>query len=256
MSYHLVRCTVCDLVYAPLPPDDHELDALYQAAAFDSSPHADDAAVTYFNELQPIISRLYSKESFLEIGSGTGTLLDYLKNAGFKKLVGVEPSTAAILSAPEHRRHLILQGSFDEGAFRHESFDLICCFMTLEHVRDPSIISNAARRLLRPGGAFVFVTHDRRSIVNRLLGRKSPIIDIEHLQLFSKESARQLLLRSNFRDISIKIIKNRYEVSYWLRLSPLPSNVKRLIEKLFKRMGVSSIRLAINVGNILSVGFK
>jgi hypothetical protein len=54
----------------------------------------------------------------------------------------------------------------------------------MEHVLDPKVIALPAFRLLRPGGAFVTVTHDHRGRLNRLLGRRSPIIDIEHLQLF------------------------------------------------------------------------
>jgi SAM-dependent methyltransferase len=104
-----------------------------------------------------------------------------VQREGFSELVGVEPSTAAIAAAPENRRQWIREGIFREADFSPSSFDLICCFMTMEHVPDPKVISDAAFRLLKPGGAFVTVTHDYRATVNRVLGKRSPIIDIDHM---------------------------------------------------------------------------
>ena len=44
--------------------------------------------------------------------------------------------------------------------------------MTMEHVRDPKDITLDAYDLLSNGGAVAFVVHDRRSLVNRILGKK------------------------------------------------------------------------------------
>src|SRR5205814_761333 len=85
-----------------------------------------------------------------------------LSNASFAEVVGVEPSLAAIAAAPAERRAWIRGGVFDQSDFVAESFDLICCFMTLEHVLDPMALATAAWRLLRPNGALITVTHDYR----------------------------------------------------------------------------------------------
>ena len=74
------------------------------------------------------------------------------------------------------------------------------------------MISDAIFRLLKPGGAFVTITHNYRSIVNRLMGEKSPIIDIEHMQIFSDKSIVNLMNKSNFENITNKSIKNRYRI--------------------------------------------
>ncbi|RYG10453.1 MAG: class I SAM-dependent methyltransferase, partial [Burkholderiales bacterium] len=170
MCHRLMRCTVCDLVYADQPPPAQELAQAYHQAEYDSSQEANDAAAAYRVAAQQALDRLPRQTSALEIGTGTGIFLECLKQAGFEELVGVEPSSAAIQAAPEHRRAWIREGVFEESDFAPESFDLVCCFMTLEHVRDPRVIAGAAFRLLRPGGAFIAVTHDYRSPVNRLLG--------------------------------------------------------------------------------------
>jgi len=256
MSHRLVRCTACDLVYADSPPDAQALATAYHLAAYDSAQEADDAAAAYLQAAQPALRQLPRRCSALEIGAGTGIFLECLGSAGFTDLTGVEPSAAAIDAAPAHRRAWLREGVFRESDFEPESFDLVCCFMTLEHVRDPRAIADAAMRLLRPGGAFVAVTHDYRSPVNRLLGKRSPIIDIEHMQLFSAASVRRLFEGSDYERISVNAFVNRYRTSYWLRLAPLPSALKAGLTRALSATRMDRLRIGMNVGNLFAAGFK
>ena len=100
------------------------------------------------------------------------------------------------------------------------------------------------------------VTHDHKSFVNQVLGKKSPIVDIEHLQLFSKKSIVELLQRSNFNSIGEFSFFNRYSLRYWVRLFPFPKNLKRQILRalVFTRLG--NVKIALNVGNTMAWGQK
>jgi SAM-dependent methyltransferase len=256
MRYKLVRCLTCQLVYAPSPPSQGELANAYHAAEYDSAEEANDAAKAYIRALGPILGQLTQRQKALEIGAGTGVLLELLKEQGFTDVIGVEPSTAAISAAPPQRRGWLLEGIFDETAFEPASFDLICCFMTMEHVHDPLSTALAARRLLRPGGAFVTVTHDYNSSVNRLLGSRSPIIDIEHMQIFSQKSILELFKRCDYKNISAQQFKNYYSPSYWVRLAPLPRLVKSQLRRLFAFVGIDRLKLGLKVGNTITVGFR
>lgn len=256
MCHQLVQCVNCDLVYANNPPDQSVLANAYHTASFDSAQEADDAALAYSKAISPILDKIKNKEAALEIGTGTGIFLDILKNKGFSTVIGVEPSTAAINAAPSHRKEWILESIFKESDFQLESFDFICCFMTLEHVRDPQEIVSAASRLLRPGGAIALVTHDYRSGINRLFGKRSPIIDIEHMQLFSEKSIRHLLECNGFESIKVKSFKNWYALSYWMRLMPIPVRVKTYIIKRLDLIGIAKIKIGFNVGNIMSFGYR
>ncbi len=252
----MVRCRTCDLVYADEPPALEDLAQSYHTASYDSSEEANDAANSYALAIKPILQQLRRRETALEIGTGTGIFLEHLKLAGFTELIGVEPSSAAIEAAPETRRAWIREGMFEERDFKPESIDLICCFMTMEHVRDPQELSEAVLRLLRPGGAFVTVTHDYRSPINRLLGKRSPIIDIEHLQIFSRRSIRESFVRAGFEDISVESFVNNYSLRYWLRLSPIPSGLKKLLEKMIVSLKLSGQHFGMNVGNTIAAGFR
>jgi len=256
MCHRLVQCPNCGLVYADQPPGEDELAHAYHVADYDSSEEANDAAASYIRAIRPMFGALARRQSALEIGTGTGIFLEYLLREGFTNLVGIEPSSAAIAAAPEYRRAWIREGMFEENDFDPGSFDLICCFMTMEHVRDPDIIAHSALRLLRPGGAFVTVTHDYRTPINRLLGKRSPIIDIEHMQLFSKRSVRHLFERAGYADVTVKAFVNAYSLRYWMRLAPLPRGIKLAISSLMASIGLDNVKLGVNVGNIVTTGFK
>lgn len=257
MCHRLLRCRTCDIVYACNPPEQNELAHAYHIAEYNSSEEAKDAAQAYIKAMHPILMKLQHKNRVLEIGSGTGVLLELLQEHGFTDLIGVEPSTAAIESAPQHRRCWLQQGIFEESNFKPASFDLICCFMTMEHVRDPMATALSARRLLRPGGAFVTVTHDYASLINRIMGKKSPIIDIEHMQLFSKASITELFKRGGFEDVSVKPFTNRYSLGYWMRLAPLPRRVKHSLRwSTANYSGIYKIKVGLNVGNTITAGFR
>lgn len=255
MCHHLVRCSRCDVAYADRPPSQGELAQAYHSADYDSSEEANDAAASYAAAIAPILARLPRRDSALEIGTGTGVFLEHLATQGFSRLVGVEPSAAAIASAAPHRRAWIRNAMFVEGDHEPRSFDLICCFMTLEHVRDPLEIASAATRLLRPGGAFVTVTHDYHAFVNKVLGRRSPIIDIEHLQLFSRRSLEHLFTEAGFTGFGARPFVNRYSIRYWTRLAPLPGGLKASLTRALTRTGLAKFRLGVNVGNTVAYGF-
>jgi len=256
MSHAMVRCRVCDLAYVDRPPSVEELAASYHSADYDSAQEAEDAADAYARAIAPVLSRLRARGAALEIGTGTGAFLDRLSQAGFRDLVGIEPSTAAIDAAPAHRRTWIREGIFEGSDFPPQSFDLICCFMTLEHVQDPGALVAAAHGLLRPGGAFVAVTHNRRAWLNRLLGRRSPIVDVEHMQLFSPNSSTNLLTFNGYADVAGSSFWNRYRLSYWLRLTPISRPLKDRLTASLRGSWLDAGRIPLNVGNYMSWGFR
>jgi len=254
MNLNLVLCPTCDLVYADHPPARDELASAYHDAEFDSSAEAEQAADSYLRAISPLLALLPTNTAALEIGTGTGAFLSRLESAGFGTLVGIEPSSAAIEAAPKDRRAWIRLGIFEEVELERQSFDLVCCFMTMEHVLDPRVMAESVLELLRPCGAFVTVTHDYRALVNRALGRRSPIIDIEHMQLFSKKSIDQLFSRAGYRNINVRSFRNSYALDYWWRLLPLPGRLKNGGGSVLRASRLGRIRATVNVGNLVCWG--
>jgi SAM-dependent methyltransferase len=192
----------------------------------------------------------------LDIGTGDGAFLEQLLALGFRNVTGVEPSAAPVAAAKPNIRPLIRSGMFCQDDFAPASFSLICCFQTLEHVWDPLAIIRAAYGLLKPGGAFIAVIHNRKALSAKVLGMKSPIFDIEHLQLFCPSTGRRLLDQAGFRDVRVATLWNRYPIHYWLRLMPVPKSVKGPLSRFLKQSVFGNIPLSVPAGNITCVGFK
>jgi len=254
MRHRLVACPVCDTLYASPAPAASALAGAYEQAAFDSGKEAGFAAATYAELVHRLLPRLPAEGGALDVGTGDGAFLSELTALGFGDVAGVEPSRAPIAAARPDVRDKIRQGVFNPADFEPGRFRLITAFQTLEHLPDPLEMCRAARELLRPGGALVVVCHDRRARVNRLMGLRSPINDVEHLQLFSRRSLPELLGRAGLRSVGLAPVVNRYPLRYWLRLAPLPGRARWLAAANVMRLGAVPVRL--RVGNLAAVGFS
>jgi SAM-dependent methyltransferase len=254
MRLRLVACPGCDLAYASPVPSPEALAQAYDAAAFDSAEEARYAARSYAHALQDLLATLPDRRGALDIGTGEGAFLAELLKLGFTDVGGVEPSTAPIEVADPAVAGLIEHGVFRPGIRPAGSLSLVTCFQTIEHVPDPAELVRDAVALLKPGGVFALVCHNRRAPVNRLLSMRSPIIDIEHMQLFSPRSVDELLRRGGLRDVGHRTIRNRYPIRYWARLLPLPPRPQALLSDALQRSGQGARPLALSVGNVLAWG--
>jgi SAM-dependent methyltransferase len=256
MHYRLLVCAECDLLYASPAPAPETLDEAYRTAAYDSAAESACAARTYAGLVRRILGRLPGRNGALDIGAGDGAFLKELLALGFTDVAGVEPSAAPIAAADSTIRPLIGHCPFRAHDFPAGQFSLITCFQTLEHVYDPLQLCRDACGLLKDGGAMLIVVHNRQALSARLLGRRSPIFDIEHLQLFSRRSAQALLRKAGFGQIGSSVVLNRYRASYWLRLLPLPGRLKQRAIAAANALAVGRLPITLPAGNLAIWGYK
>ncbi|MBE7513978.1 MAG: class I SAM-dependent methyltransferase [Anaerolineales bacterium] len=105
----------------------------------------------------------------LDVGCGRGGVLEQLGEL-VDYPVGVDPDLASLR---EHRLATLPRAAAlsDALPFAPESFDMILASWVLEHLDDPLRTLNTIRRTLTPGGLFIFLTPNARSLVallNRL----------------------------------------------------------------------------------------
>jgi SAM-dependent methyltransferase len=256
MHHRIVACELCDVLYSsPIPPREF-LETAYREASFDASDESRFASLTYARILRKITPALSDREGALDVGTGDGAFLRQLLDLGFTDVVGVEPSLAPVSLAAPNVKPLIIHGPFRVSDFRAERFRLITCFQTLEHIDDPLRLCRDAFTLLKNHGALFVVCHNYRALSARLMGLRSPIFDLEHLQLFSPKSVREALTRAGFAGVELHTVVNSYPLHYWAKLAPLPKVVKsRLLQRL-KTARVGRILLSAPVGNIAAIGYK
>jgi 2-polyprenyl-3-methyl-5-hydroxy-6-metoxy-1,4-benzoquinol methylase len=250
MNYELLRCNGCTFVYAVNIPEQNYVKHNYANSVFVSNEDAYDAANTYFQNIKRNI-KFINYENAIEIGAGSGSFLEKLKVLGFKNIIGIEPSISSIKNAKDEIKKNLINDIFEKANINDDSNDLVCCFMTMEHVYDPIMTIKKSYDILRNKGKIILVTHDCDHILHRILGKKSPIIDIEHLQLFSSKSIKKILEKNNFKNVRILKLKNSYNLSYWVSLFPLPFFIKNIIQKISKLVRLSNLKIRLNVGNIM-----
>jgi len=242
MHYALFKCSNCKTLFTNRDVNLDELLKNYEEAGYDSALEANYAAESYVSLVRKYLPQFSG--AVLDIGAGDGAFLSNAKKFFAQKTVGIEPSNAALAKNTDQEITLIY-GSFEKYAVS-ESFDMITCFQTIEHLNDPNTFLEKVKKHLRNNGYFVVTCHNNQSFVNKILGEKSPIFDVEHLQIFSKNGIEQLLKKSGFEIIVSRPYSNKYPLSYWARLAPIPNYIKNRIEN---SVFFSRISLSINVGN-------
>jgi SAM-dependent methyltransferase len=252
MHHRLLHCRGCDLLYASPAPKPGGLAQAYESALFDSGQEAHYAALTYGGALDGL--SLPDKSGALDIGTGDGAFLEQLVARGFNGVWGVEPSTAPIRAAKPEIRKRIRHGMFKAADFKPGSMSLVSCLQTMEHLYDPKGVAKAAKKLLKPGGVLFLVCHSHRAVSAKVLGRLSPIFDVEHLQLFSPKSVARLLSEMGFVDIRVTGIVNHYPLSYWLKLFPMPRGLNRFLLGFCAATGLGKIPLPMPAGNLVATG--
>ena len=254
MHWRLLECQKCRLLYASPAPQLGDLATLYRDADYDSNSEARFAATTY----RQLIARLTVNESqrgtALDIGAGDGAFLHELLQLGYQRVVGIEPSSAPIAAAPPHVRPYLRQELFLPGLFDSDQFDLVTCFQTIEHVDDPLGLAREVLRILKPNGLMVLVGHNRNAWTAKVLGARCPIFDVEHLQLFNPTSICSLVSSAGFGDVRSGTIWNRYPLSYWMRLAPIPQFVARPVHSLLRGCRLIDLPLSVPVGNQFVAG--
>ena len=256
MHWRLAECSRCDLLYVDPAPSLEELASLYRDAKFDSGEEAALASRTYGRFLAGVAQRLPNRVGAADIGTGDGAFLRELLAAGFSDVIGIEPSTDPIETADPAVRSLIVNDIFRSDSFPASSLALITCFQTIEHVAEPLAFCRDAHRALKPGGALFLIGHNRRALSAKVLGRNSPIFDIEHMQLFSPRSAGKLLEAAGFADIEVRTVFNRYPVRYWAQLFPFPKGIKPRLLGLLKTTPLGRLLVPLAAGNMAAIAYK
>jgi len=256
MHYRLMYCEKCQIIYASVVPTEEIIRTFYTTASYDSSSEAKEAAITYEKYLSPYISKLSNLGHALDIGAGDGAFLEKLIEFKFSSVTGIEPSSAAIDAANPHIGKMISHGFFERSHYEDNAYSLVSCFQTLEHLPKPKLFCQSIYELLSPGGAFVSVTHNFRAFVNRLLGFKSPIFDIEHYQLYSEVGIKNLLHQEGFSKVEVFTIVNRYPVNYIFRLAPFPQKIKPLLTGLGESAIFKNLFIPAPFGNQMCIAWK
>lgn len=252
VHYRMVTCNACGLVRSDPVMDHERLDGLYEESTFDYGDELPSLERTYGDALGLIEARLGTlpKDGIVDIGCGNGFVLDQALKRGWTNVIGVEPSTDAIAHASDAVRPTIIQDMMGPGIIPPGSVSAITLFQVLDHIPDPLALLEACREALRPGGVILAWNHNVEAVSARVLGDRSPIVDVEHTYLYSPATMDKLFTAAGFASVDVRSVKNLYSISYLTHLVPIPRRAKEAILPRLRRTRLGRKELRVPLGNL------
>jgi SAM-dependent methyltransferase len=256
VHYRMVTCNTCGLVRSDPVAGEELLAELYASSSFDYGSEVASIQATYGRALGQLEERSPRRAALLEIGCGNGFFLQQARRQGWSEVRGVEPSADAVAKAPPELDGAIVRDVMRAGLFAPESFDAVCMFQVLDHIPNPVEVLEECLAVLRPGGHVLALNHNVGAWSARLLGERSPIVDIEHTYLYSPATMRRLFTKAGFRDPRVHSVRNTYSVAYLAQLVPLPAGLKSRLLGTLRGSSAGRLRVTVPLGNLCLIARK
>jgi 2-polyprenyl-3-methyl-5-hydroxy-6-metoxy-1,4-benzoquinol methylase len=178
VEWPVVRCRCCGLDYVNPRPTAASIWKYYPTSYYNGRQERE---LQYRYQLQARQLAQLTPGRLLDIGCANGDWIQLMAGRGWQ-VAGIEPSPN---SRNPHDLD-IRRGQLPEAASWPEgSFDVVTAWAVVEHLHDPRIAFESARRMLRPGGSFIALVPNGRSIASRLAYRE----DVpRHLYMFSEQT--------------------------------------------------------------------
>ncbi|MFI5461611.1 MAG: class I SAM-dependent methyltransferase [Isosphaerales bacterium] len=143
------------------------------------------------DQLEALVRSMATPDSrVLDLGCGRGGVVELVWR-DVKLAAGLDPDSPSLA---EHRAPgmPVIRGVGERLPFVDSSFDLVVCVWVLEHLEDPKTTFREVRRVLRPGGHFLFLTPNLRNPLMWLnrLGKALPRLQRRLVpRLYGREEA-------------------------------------------------------------------
>lgn len=250
VHYRLLRCSKCGLIFSSPILSEKTIRKLYRASKLTYEQEIGSLQETYGYYLQSALKYTVKNPRLLEVGGGNGFFLEKAKDMGLTKVYGVEPSQDAVNQARSDIKKNMIVDFFPSKKIKKSGMDIICIFQTLDHIIDPNSFLQECRKALRKNGLVLCIHHNTDGLSVKLLKEKSPIFDIEHIFLFNKDNLKKIFTKNGFKTIKVFDVKNTFPLRYWIRMFPLPLNIKLKLIEFLKLIRFDNFPITLSAGNI------
>jgi SAM-dependent methyltransferase len=221
-GYDVVTCRNCGLAYADRIPSQDVFDRYYREASKYEYDQRDGQESPYDTERMEVIVRLLASlipsrdASILDIGCASARLLYLLRQLGFHRVTGLDPSAGCVATAKRLYDIQVVQGSFAAFPKFGQLFDVAILVGVLEHVRD---LDTAMRQLSATVSVGGMVYVEVPDVLEFWRWPNAPFQDfsIEHINFFSPQSLTNLFARYGFTPVLVE--QNARQQSYRTMMS-------------------------------------
>jgi 2-polyprenyl-3-methyl-5-hydroxy-6-metoxy-1,4-benzoquinol methylase len=205
----LRRCQTCGFIFAVGDVDD--VARLYRQ--LDDPGYLDSGDTRRLQMawlLDHVLDRHPEIRSLLDVGAGTGLLVDAARRRGLNA-IGIEPSRA--LTAHANQSGIpVIEGILPHAALEDRAFDLVTLVDVIEHVPQPVDLLRRCAGRLTPTGFLVVVTPDITSVPARLMGKRWWHYRLAHIGYFSPRSLAAAAEQANL------VIAETFSARWFFRL--------------------------------------
>ena len=250
-SYNIVACKKCGFTYASDIPSQENYEDFYKKSTKyslretkDRIPLVAEESNKYYYSLinsyieNTNLKRKWKKLRILDVGCGSGYLLNNFKKNGYLNLLGIDPAPSCRVLA--RRLFDVEVKTFPISKFEDKKkFDLIIATGVLEHLEDLNKNLLKIVQLLKDDG-YLFISVPDANHFGRVL--KEPFLEfsLEHINYFTKKSLFNLLRKYNLNNIyyeskEFKTFGAYASLSLWKKDNNVTHNIR------FDKTGKSSI---------------
>ncbi|MFC1710264.1 class I SAM-dependent methyltransferase [Patescibacteria group bacterium] len=258
-SIPVYKCYSCNLVFTPQRKQNSNTKKLYKNFYRNEIPTRFRFSLEYVIKLFRFfrafkLHTVYkSAKSILDIGSGRGLTLYYLKKYhNFKKTVGTQINKRAVT----HSRKVLGLKIYDEDLlkinFGRQKFDIVSMWHVLEHVNEPESYVKKIYSLLEKNGKVIIEVPNYNSWTRSFTGEYWLGMDIDyHLSFFTPKTLTALLKKYKFKAISTRTFSLEY--STFISAQSIISKITKTDQVFFKWLQTKICNRSITIHILLFI---
>jgi 2-polyprenyl-3-methyl-5-hydroxy-6-metoxy-1,4-benzoquinol methylase len=188
-----------------------------------------------------LISKHKPSGKWVDIGAGTGRVLQEAMRWNRWDLMGVEPVKIAADYIANKTGLFVFNGRLENFDSHNECFDIVTMWDVLEHFEDPIKNLNKIKELLKPGGLFVFSIPNMNSWDRKLFKKYWVGYDLpRHLHLYPDELLKNMLQEMGFKIVEKKCVAGSHG-AFILDIAFLNKKLESKLITKFLSLGPDSI---------------
>lgn len=180
---------------------------------------------------------LATQRKILEIGCGQGLMLSWLAQHGHDA-IGIDTNPEVVAACDDDLT--VLGANGDDLPFENASFDVVVSFDVFEHIQDSDRHLAEVRRVLRPGGWYLFQTPNKWTNIPFEILRWSKSYGIRHALDFLKPPEHCSL--HTYWQLRRRLHKHGFAVEYY-EVPVLNDYFKDKVKKFAGSAGLVALRV-------------
>lgn len=226
INLNIYQCSNCGMTQLNSKP------VHYYKSVITATSYSKKTEKIRLNEIKKIVDKLnLHKKKIIEIGCGTGPMLDIFKKAGLVSL-GLEWNSNSIKCARKNHRNVIKGFIENMRKIPQRPFDIFICYNFLEHLPNPNkAIKNIYENIKNNAIGIVTVPNLNYLIRTNCFYEFVP----DHLLYFKKEHLKFLFKKNLFKILECKLINNNNDIQIIVKKIINNKNLQTNVHK-FKKL--------------------